>query len=273
MSIRETLNRLGFEPKKSLGQNFMIDESALNAMVDSAGLDAAATVLEVGPGLGTLTARLADAAGRVVALELDDRALPHLRATFAGQPHVEIVHGDILEADLAGIMAPNAQDYRVVANLPYYITSAVIRHLLESDTPPARMVITVQKEVAERITAAPGDMSLLAVSVQVYGSPSIVRKLKPGSFYPRPSIDSAILRVDPFETPRITSDERKTFFRVARAGFHMPRKQIKNCLSAGLHVPSAEAVGWLETVGIDPRRRAETLAVDEWLALHRVVFG
>jgi 16S rRNA (adenine1518-N6/adenine1519-N6)-dimethyltransferase len=269
MSIRHTLERLGVEPKKSLGQNFMVQPAVLERMADAADLSPADTVLEVGAGLGALTEALAGRARRVVALEIDGRFIPALEERFANRPHVEIVQADALEADLAALLGEDAADYKVVANLPYYVTTAILRRLLESDVPPCLLVLTMQREVAERITARPGTMSLLAVSVQVYGAARVVSRLKPGVFYPRPGVESAIVRIDPHPEPPLKPDERGRFFRIVRAGFGQPRKQIKNSLAAGLRVDGERVVDWLQTTGIDPRRRAETLSVGEWLALLR----
>lgn len=267
--ITERLAAFGIEPKKSLGQNFMIDEAALDALAEAAGVTPDAAVLEVGPGLGALTDLLAARARRVVAVEIDGRLIEQLQARYAGRSGVEIVPGDILDVQPFDLMGVDADDYGVAANLPYYITSAVIRHLLECSAPPRRLAITVQREVAERITSAPGDMSLLAVSVQVYGAARIVRRLKPGSFYPPPKVESAILQIMPHSSPLIAQEERARFFRVTRAGFSQPRKQIKNALSAGLAQPDEAIEAWLAAVGVDGKRRAATLSVEEWLALAR----
>lgn len=270
MNARDVLYTLGIDPKKSLGQNFMVEPAALNRVADAAELRAGDAVLEIGPGLGALTEVLAERARRVVAVEIDRRFIPHLRAEFMSQPGVEIVHGDILDVDLPALMGADATGYKVVANVPYYITSAILRTLLESDPPPQRIVVTVQREVAERITAGPGEMSLLAVSVQFYGEPRIAARLSAANFYPRPDVDSAVLVI----TPRagglpLPPEEIDDFFRLVKAGFSQARKQIKNSLAAGLHEPSDAVVAWLEAAEIDPRRRAETLALGEWLELYR----
>ncbi len=270
MNVRDVLYTLGIEPKKSLGQNFMVEPAALNRVADAADLRADDAVLEIGPGLGALTEVLAERARRVVAVEIDGRFIPHLRAEFMSHPGVTIVQADILEANLQALMGPDAADYKVVANVPYYITSAIFRYLLESDAPPQKIVVTIQREVAERVTAGPGEMSLLAVSVQFYGEPRIAARLSAANFYPRPDVDSAVLVI----TPRagglpLPSEEIDDFFRLVKAGFSQARKQIKNSLSAGLHAPTDEVVGWLEAAEIDPRRRAETLALGEWLELYR----
>lgn len=269
MHVRETLDRLGIEPKKSLGQNFMVQPGALRRMAEAADLSPADAVLEIGAGLGALTDELAGRARRVVALEIDERFLDHLRARYAGRPGVEVVAGDVLEQDIPSLMGPDAARYKAVANVPYYITSAILRHLLESDAPPVLTVLTVQSEVADRVTAEPGDMSLLAVSVQFYGQPELVTRLSAANFYPQPEVGSAILRIMPHPAgPLLPAADAPGFFRVVRAGFSQPRKQVKNSLQAGLSAPQEAVLGWLAAAGIDPRRRAETLSVAEWIALY-----
>jgi len=278
-SIRDLIRIYNLDPKKSLGQNFLVDEQHLDRVVAAADLTADDTVLEIGPGLGALTRRLAAKAGRVIAVELDDRLITILRAQFATQSHVSIVHGDMLKLNPVDLLAEavlvnraqgapakivNPSTYKVVANLPYYITSAVIRHLLEASVPPSLAVLMVQKEVAERICAAPGDMSILAVSVQFYAQPQIVHQVPATAFYPRPKVDSAVLRMEVFPQPVVTAVAPEIFFRVVRAGFSQKRKQLLNTISAGLHLSKDEATAALDRAGIDPKRRAETLSLAEW---------
>lgn len=270
MTARDTLAKLGIDPKKSLGQNFMVEQTILRRMASVAEVGAEDAVLEIGAGLGALTAVLAETARRVVAIEVDGRFIPQLEQRFVGQPRVEIAQADILTADISALMGADAASYKVVANLPYYITSAIIRRLLEADVPPRRIVITIQYEVAERLSAQPGDMSLLAVGVQFYGQPQIVDKLAPGVFYPRPNVDSALLLIVPRAAgPPLPPEERRCFFRIVRAGFSQPRKQLRNSLSAGLRLDSVVVVNWMKRAQVDPARRAESLAIAEWLALYR----
>jgi len=255
----------GLRADKSLGQNFLQDPVALQRIVDIAEVLPTDTVLEIGPGLGALTRHLAAAAKQVVAVELDGRLLPALEETIQGFDNIEIIQADILDLDPAKIIP--AFDYLVVANIPYYITSAIFRHLLETSPRPRRIVLTVQKEVAERICAKPGDMSLLALSVQVYGEPRIVAKIPAGAFHPAPKVDSAVLRVDPFPAPIIPAVSLDTFFDLARAGFSQKRKTLRNSLSAGMKKSPAEMEETLRAAGIDPKRRAETLSLEEWREL------
>lgn len=281
--VMELLRRYQIDPKRSLGQNFLVDATHLDRIAAAADLTPADSVLEIGPGLGTLTERLAAQAGSVVAIELDDRLIEVLRGRFAGQPHVRIVHGDILESAPAALVFPPSdlradqpagqfadkaykadKTYKVVANLPYYITSAVLRHLLEAELRPTLAVVMVQKEVAERICAQPGEMSLLAVSVQFYAAPRLVQRVPAGAFYPPPKVDSAVLRLDVYPQPVVTDLPAARFFQIVRAGFGQKRKQLANSLSAGLALPKTEVVAALASAGIDPARRAETLALAEW---------
>jgi 16S rRNA (adenine1518-N6/adenine1519-N6)-dimethyltransferase len=270
-NVPDLLRRYGLRPDKSLGQNFLIDEVALLRVVDAAGIEGGDDVLEIGPGLGGLTRHLAGRARQVVAVELDGDLLPPLREVLASHPNVRLVHGDILALDPAEWMT--SPGYLVVANIPYYITSALIRHLLEARIRPRRLVLTVQREVAERITAAPGEMSLLALSVQLYGRPRVVAHIPAGAFYPAPKVDSAIIRTDLYPAPIIPDAHIPGFFRLAKAGFSQKRKTLRNALSAGLACEPAQAEQLLRAAGIDPQRRAETLSLEEWGQLVTVYAG
>ena len=250
--------------RKRLGQNFLVDPVALQCIVAASDLSPEDTVIEAGAGLGNLTRPLAERAGRVVAVELDDGLVAVLRLELADLGNVQILHGDILRIPNLGI--PNL-GYKVVGNLPYYITSAILRRFLEDEPRPRLMVVTIQREVAERIVAEPGRMSLLAVSVQFYGQPRIVARIPPSAFFPSPQIDSAVLRIEVGEQPAVALPEgtdAKAYFHVVRAGFSQRRKMLRNSLSGGLALLPARVEGALDGVGIDPRRRAETLSLEEW---------
>jgi 16S rRNA (adenine1518-N6/adenine1519-N6)-dimethyltransferase len=275
-SVRELLSKYGLHPRKGMGQHFLADPNILRKIVGAAELVPGAVVLEIGPGLGTLTRWLAQAAGRVVAVELDEGMIGLLREELAHLPNVKLVHGDILELDpVALIRDPQSSSpgsslaYAVVANLPYYITSAAIRHLLEAKPPPQRLVLTVQYEVARRIVAEPGEMSLLAVSVQFYGQPRIVARIPAGAFVPSPKVDSAVVRVDTYSAGPVRVPDVETFFRVVRAGFGQKRKQLKNALGAGLGLSPAAIAAAMSQAGIEPQRRAQTLSLAEWVGLVR----
>lgn len=285
-SVFELIRRYDLDPKRSLGQNFLVDESHLARIADAGDLTSDDTVLEIGPGLGVLTRHLAQRAGRVIAVELDDRLIPVLAELFADQPHVTFVHGDILTLNPADLIPtpppslPNPQSlisniqspiphppsppYKVVANLPYYITSAVLRHLLEAEDPPTLAVVMVQREVAQRIVAGSGEMSLLAVGVQFYAEARIVQRVPAGAFHPRPKVESAVVRLDVRPQPAVTDVEPEWYFTVVRAGFGQKRKQLANSLSAGLALPKERIIAQMTAAQIDPRRRAETLTLAEW---------
>jgi len=269
--IPALLQRYGLRPQKSLGQNFLVDEGALRRVVEAAQIQPDEQVLEIGPGLGSLTCWLAERANRVVCVELDQKLLPPLEEVLGPYPNVQIIQGDILRLDPSALMGNSGgsrqPDYLVVANIPYYITSALVRHLLETRYPPRSLVLTVQREVAERICARPGDMSLLALSVQVYGSPQIVAHIPAGAFYPPPKVDSAVIRVELFHEPIIPRAQLRAFFRLAKAGFSQKRKTLRNALSGGMRWSTAQAGELLEATGIDPMRRAETLSLEEWKRL------
>ena len=224
-------------------------------------------VVEVGAGLGALTRLLAAEAGQVIAVELDDALTHILRQQVAGLPNVQVIQGDVLRIDDFGF--PHL-GYKMVGNLPYYITSAVLRHFLGRKPRPGLVVVTVQREVAERIVARPGDMSLLAVSVQLYGEPQIVARIPAGAFYPPPQVDSAVVRIAVGTEPAVTLGEgvsEQEFFRAVRAGFGQKRKTLRNSLKAGLALPAVEVEAALARAGVDPQRRAETLGLAEWAAV------
>ncbi|HYO88619.1 MAG TPA: 16S rRNA (adenine(1518)-N(6)/adenine(1519)-N(6))-dimethyltransferase RsmA [Candidatus Limnocylindrales bacterium] len=255
------------EPKKGLGQNFLHDPNALQKIADSAGIGPQDTVVEIGPGTGALTDVLAQQAARVIAVELDNRLQPLLEARFAHIPNVEFVYADILQTKVGLLTGGNP--YLVVANVPYYITGAIMRHLFESDPRPTRMVLTMQLEVAQKLVAKPGDLSLIAVSAQFYAKPRIVAKFPPAVFYPRPEVGSAVVRFDVYPTPPVEVPDEAAFFTVVRAGFSQKRKQIKNALAGGLMRSAEDTAAMCARAGIDPQRRAETLTLAEWGALTR----
>ena len=261
------LREHGLRADKSLGQNFLHDPAALELIVQAAEIQAKDLVLEIGPGLGSLTRYLALAARAVVSVELDHDLIPVLATVLALYANVRVVEGDILQVSIPSLL--DTDDYMVVANVPYYITSAIFRLFLAASPRPRRMVLTVQKEVAERICAKPGDMSLLALSVQVYGQPRITNIISSEAFYPTPKVDSAIIRVDMDPEPQIPTQSLDTFFHLAKAGFSQKRKTLRNSISAGLRLEPLEASQLLEKSGIDPMRRAETLSMEEWATFTR----
>jgi 16S rRNA (adenine1518-N6/adenine1519-N6)-dimethyltransferase len=261
-NIPQILQRYGLRPSKGLGQNFLADRAALERVVSAAEINAGDEVLEVGAGLGNLSRLLAQTAKRVVAVELDEKLLPVLGDRLQAYKNVDIIHADILEVDLGELL--NKPGYLVVANIPYYITSALLRHLLEAHQKPSRLVLTVQKEVAERICAKPGKYSLLALSVQVYGEPRVAARIPAGAFYPVPKVDSAVVRVDIYPQPLIPPEKLDAFFRLAKAGFSQKRKTLRNALAGGMGWGKEKAGEILQAAGIDPQRRAQTLSIEEW---------
>jgi 16S rRNA (adenine1518-N6/adenine1519-N6)-dimethyltransferase len=271
MNVPALLRRFGLRPDKRLGQNFLVDQSALRKIVEVAAISPEDTVLEVGPGLGGLTSLLASEAHRVVAVELDGRLIPILKQVLSPYPNVQLLQGDILALNPLELVG--ASTYKVVANIPYYITSALVRHLLEGDQRPTCLVLTVQREVAERICASPGELSLLALSVQVYGQPQVRARIPAGAFYPPPKVDSALIHVDILSEPVIPIPLLSPFFRLAKAGFSQKRKTLGNALAASLAWPKYRTESMLLAAGIDPRRRAETLDLAEWGALTRQFTG
>jgi 16S rRNA (adenine1518-N6/adenine1519-N6)-dimethyltransferase len=262
---RSALRRHGLAPRKSLGQNFLRDRSYLSRIVDALALSADDDVLEIGPGTGVLTGALLAHARRVVAVELDDHLVQLLRDEFSGAQNLEVVAGDALQVEPADIFQG---PYKLAGNIPYYITGPILRHYLELPRPPGVMVLMVQREVAARMVAAPGNLSLLGLSVQYYASPSVVSRVPRRAFHPAPKVDSAIVKVVPRQPP-VPSDFRDTFFRLARAGFGTRRKTLGNALAIGLGASPAEARALLQQAGIDERRRAETLSLEEWANLTR----
>jgi 16S rRNA (adenine1518-N6/adenine1519-N6)-dimethyltransferase len=294
--VRAALRSLDLRPTRGMGQNFLIDSDALALIAGAAELAPTDTVLEVGPGLGVLTWELLRHAGRVVAVELDRRLVERLHSEFAGDPRLDVVQGDILNLppdQLLGIgdwalgsppdaltaqsPTPNPQppDYKVVANLPYAITSAALRHFLEAAHKPTLIVVLVQWEVAMRIAARPGDLSVLAHSVQIYAEPEVVARVPAASFFPAPAVDSAVLRLRMRPRPAVDGDIH-ALMRLIKAGFLQARKKIANALptglaSLGIKIDKERAIAALDAVGIDPGRRAETLTLAEWDSLYQAL--
>jgi 16S rRNA (adenine1518-N6/adenine1519-N6)-dimethyltransferase len=256
--------------KKRFGQHFLSDPAILGRIVDAAELTPGATVIEIGAGHGTLTRALAERGARVVAAEVDRDLVPLLRARFLDDADVTIVEADALDVtprellERAGVAAP----YSVVANLPYNIAALVLRRFLEAEVPPERLVVMVQREVAEAIVAKPGKMSLLSVATQVYAETRLVMRVAPGSFTPPPKVDSAVVRIDVAARPRVDVP-LDVFFKIVRAGFGNPRKQLRNSLSFGLHVKQGVIDDVLRAAGIDVTLRPQVLSLDDWAAVTR----
>ena len=277
---KRQLRQFHLQVRKGLGQHFLIDDEVLKLVTSAAGLTATDVIMEVGPGLGIMTRELARQAGWVVAIELDSKLAVALEQTLASFNNVSIINKDILQIDPAALLQEQKPrfppaisspfGYKVVANLPYYITSPVLRHFLEASVKPQIMVVMVQKEVAEAIVAEPGQMSVLSISVQFYGEPSIISYVTAQCFYPAPEVDSAILRIDLYSQPTVAVTDERGIFDLVQAGFSASRKQIVNSLAQGLGLLKAEVLALLERARIAPQRRAESLALEEWARLWQV---
>jgi 16S rRNA (adenine1518-N6/adenine1519-N6)-dimethyltransferase len=265
--VRSLIRRFDLKPDRRFGQNFLIDQKALQKVVRAAGLSGAELILEVGAGLGSLTYYLSQAAREVIAVEYDRRLIPALEAALAAMSNVRLVVADVLEADFQ--KWTDDQDYEVVANIPYNITSALIRRFLEASHPPKKIVLMLQRQVAERIIAPPGKLSLLALSVQMYGEPRIVGNVPARAFFPEPKVDSSIIRIETDQSPRVDRELIPFVFLLAKAGFHQKRKQLRNSLPAGLGLNTEIVLTLLETCGIASNRRAQELSLGEWVSLAR----
>lgn len=253
-------------PKKSLGQHWLHDTATLQAICTQAELTSDDTVLEIGPGLGTLTRELLTRAGKVVAVEFDEALARELLVTLQAE-NLELIQHDILTFDLTKL----PKNYKVVANIPYYLTSNLLRNLCESVNPPSKIVLLVQKEVAQRVAAKPGDMSLLSVSVQYYCDVRLGEIVPAKLFTPPPKVDSQVLILDYREKPLFTDVKAKDFFRIVKAGFSNRRKTLHNSLSGGLQRSKAETAGYLEHAGIGLKTRPQELTLQQWYELYRVL--
>lgn len=260
------LHRFKLRADKKLGQNFLIDENIVRNIVAAAELSDKDTVLEVGPGIGTLTQGLAESGAAVVAVELDKRLLPVLDTTLEGYDNVRIVNGDILQVDI--MQTVGVDEFKVCANLPYYITTPIIFALLEKRLPMERLVAMVQKEVAERMAAKPGgkDYGALSVAIQYYTEPEIAFIVPPSSFIPAPSVDSAVIVCKRREKPPVEVCDEALFFRVVKAAFSLRRKMLNNSLK-NMGIKGEQVAKWLELAGVDGKRRAETLSLEDFAAL------
>jgi 16S rRNA (adenine1518-N6/adenine1519-N6)-dimethyltransferase len=267
------LREAGLTPVKSLGQHFLTDWSVVQRIIAAAKLSSDDTVIEVGPGLGVLTGRLAAVAGRVIAIEVDPELRERLEQRFATVPNLAIVEEDVLETDPAELLEslglePEAP-YGVVGNLPYNIGSAVLRHFLEASVRPRFLVVMLQREVAESICASPGDLGILGISAQVYAQPRRLFSVPAKAFYPPPKVTSSVIRLDVRPEPLVPDEERERFFEVVKAGFSAPRKQLRNSLAQGLRRSPGEVEEAIRAEGLDPTQRPEELAIEAWRRLAR----
>jgi len=257
--LKKTLKEYEIAPNKKLGQNFLIDGNIVKKIVEAADVSRQDTILEIGSGLGTLTKDLADQAKKVIAIEKDKKIAKILKESLKDCDNIEVIHNDILK-----MSNPVKGEYKIVSNLPYYITSPVIRMFLERSNPPQQMTFIVQKEVAQRICAQPPRMNILAVSVQVYAKPKIVSSISQNCFYPKPKVDSAIINISKIKKPK--GIDMKKFFKLIRAGFSSPRKQLANNLQS-LNIPREQTKRALAECGLDPQARAQELNINDWILL------
>jgi len=261
LDLENLMAKYGIFPKKSLGQNFLMDENILNKIIDAAEIEDGEKVIEIGPGLGFLTKKLLEKGAKVTALELDSRLIELLKKEYRD---LEVINVDALKYD------PPYEKYKIVANIPYYITSPLISHFLEAKNKPTKMVLLIQKEVAEKICAKEGNLNVLAIHVQLYGKPEIAAKVSRECFYPAPNVDSSIIKIDVFEKPLISEPEK--FLKVVHAGFAHKRKTIYNSLIRALaNIQPEQAKEALKNCKIDEKRRAQTLSIDEWKCLSKTL--
>jgi len=268
--LRRLLAAEGLRPRRSLSQNFLTDAAALDAIVEAAELSPGDRVVEIGPGLGVLTRRLLAAGASVMAVELDTKLARYLRRELADVPGFELLEADALSVHPREIFP--GEPFKLVANIPYHITSPLLHAFLEGERPPTLAVLLVQLEVAERIAAPPGQMSYLSVFVQNVAAAEVVARVPAASFEPAPEVDSAILRLRRRDDPAVPAGEgRDAFYRLVQAGFRQRRKQIHNGLARELPLSTAEVGVALAGCGVTPDRRPQTLSVDEWVCLHRAL--
>lgn len=269
-TIKELLAKYDAKPSKLMGQNFLIDANTLNKIITASELSPKDTVVEVGPGMGILTQALSKDAKRVVAIEKDRVMVKILKETIQNQGNVEVIEDNALKFNPLEHNLKQGE-YKVVANIPYYLTSPLIRKFLEEKTPPNTIVLMIQKEVAQRICAKPPNMSLLAVSVQFYATAKIISHVSKQCFWPVPKVDSAIIKIIPFETLPTQAGKKEVdataFFNIVKAGFSQPRKQLANNLSKALKMEREKVNIWLLANSIKPEQRAETLAIQDWINL------
>ncbi|MEE2884587.1 MAG: 16S rRNA (adenine(1518)-N(6)/adenine(1519)-N(6))-dimethyltransferase RsmA [Chloroflexota bacterium] len=263
----QSITRNSPRPKKSLGQHFLIDKRVLSKIIAAADLSEQDSVVEVGAGKGLLTSELAGRVGKVIAVEIDNILIPILKSKYSQMDHVDVIHEDARNIDINHIIPVN-QPYKLVANLPYYAALPIIRKFLESNHPPELIVVMVQLEVAERMTATVGKMSLVSVSIQLRGIPKIITTISPRSFKPQPKVSSAVIRIDVRPKPLLELKSESEFFKVVRAGFSSPRKQIRNTLKQGLSLNGSETDLLLRESGIDPTLRPQYLSMQDWGKLY-----
>ncbi len=274
--IKSLLAKHDIRPTKRLGQNFLISKTVLQKFVEAADISEHDTVVEVGPGIGTITLELAKRAKKVIAVEKDPHLAKILRSTLANQnvrgptSNILVITEDIRKFDPKDYtLTPSG--YTLIGNLPFYLTNFLIRKFLESGTPPKDMTLIVQKEVAARICACPPRMNLLAVSVKFYGEPKLVSRIPKSSFWPQPEVDGAILRIATRSTTNINTKYHENFFKVVRAGFAHPRKLLASNLAKTLNIEKDKVKAYLLEMGLDKNARAENLSIENWKNLYQLL--
>jgi 16S rRNA (adenine1518-N6/adenine1519-N6)-dimethyltransferase len=260
------MGTLGIRPNKGLGQHFLFERGVVERMVRLAGITDVDTVIEIGPGLGILTSELLRKAHRVIAVELDRSLAEHLRRTFGDIPGFTLIEGNALAISNDDLVSPG-EAFDVVANLPYSFGAAILRHLLEQPRKPRRIAVMLQKEVAERLVARPPEMSILGVATQFFAEPRLAFNVAPSVFIPPPTVESSVVILDVRAARPLSPAKQPLFFKIVNAGFRQKRKQLANALADSLRLPKPLVASWLLSVSIDPMRRAETLSLDEWVAL------
>lgn len=265
-TIKKLLKKYQLFPSKKLGQNFLINKRVVRKIIKMANLQWEETILEIGPGLGVLTQELAKKTKQVIAVEKDPKMKEILKETLKNFKNIKIINKDILKIKIKGLKT--GQPYKIVANLPYYIVGPVIRKFLESSSPPQEMILMVQKEVAQRICSSPPKMNLLAVAVQFYARGKILFSVPKKSFWPQPKVGGAIIKIIPHQKyNKLKSEEKNLFFKIVKAGFSQPRKQLINNLAKELKINKKEVNIWLQKSNLQPTQRAETLTIEDWLRL------
>ncbi len=250
--------------RQRLGQHFLTDRAVAGRIVRAASITPRSTLLEVGPGTGALTNQMAASAGTLTVVEFDREMANGLKVRFAGLRDVDVVEADARKVDPESLPLIAGRAYTLVANLPYYAATPIVRNFLESSHPPERMVVMVQREVANDMQAEPGSMSMLSIAVQVYAEPKVLFEVPPEAFTPKPKVMSAVLELKPRPEPLVAAERRADFFRVARAGYKAPRKQLHNSLASGLNIDTALTRSIIKEAGIDSERRPATLSIEEW---------
>ena len=269
-SPKAILNEMGINPRKSLGQHFLVANGVINIITRAAQIQSTDTILEVGPGLGILTRELVKQTPNVIAIELDEQLANALSDRIQSKG-LKVIAEDARKVDIKAVT--RGLPYKLISNLPYYAAGPILRHFLESDHPPETAVIMLQREVAKQMVAKPGHMSLVSIGTQIYGAIRIVSFIPSSAFYPKPNVTSAIVKIETYKNPLVEYANRESFFSVVKAGFSAPRKQLRNALAQGLKVSTAIAGDHLTSARIEPEARPSTLSLENWIALHLIIHG